>query len=80
MTDTERYEKYNLMRKLCVGYETAIRAKMKDEGKTVYTCYLSVADEENELFFVDIEIGGSEKTYRHVKGNFKDIQIIKLFF
>ncbi len=80
MTDKEKYEKYCEMRKLATGYKTAIRAKMENTGRTVYTLFISPVEEETETYFIDIEVGGSEKTYRHVKGNFTGTQIVKLFF
>ena len=68
MTHTEKYDIYNEMMTDIPNLENRIRQSLTENGYTIYTVFLSVQDEENRLYFCDIEYGGSPEKYNRIYG------------
>lgn len=79
MDEKKKYEIYRYM------FDNAQELRMKIEGSLihkysmVYTVFVSVGDEEKNLYFVDVEAGGSRETYFHYRGMLTEEQILKKF-
>ena len=63
-----KYEIYRTMCDTAYKLEKAIREYYDKKGLKVYCAYVSVGNEEQRLYFVDIEIGGSANTYKRIYG------------
>lgn len=67
MTHTEKYDIYNEMMNDIPNLENRIRRSLTESGYTIYTVFLSVQDEENRLYFCDIEYGnGTPEGYNRI--------------
>ena len=79
MTDRQKYEIYRQM------FDRAQELRIEIEGHLihvypiVYSVFVSVGDEEKNLYFVDVEAGGSRETYFHYRGMLTEEQILKKF-
>ena len=69
---------YNKMHSKISSLEQRIRTHLEKLGLKIYTVYLTVGSEETEEYFVDIEYGGSESTYRRYRGLCSEEKLIKL--
>lgn len=63
-----KYEIYRTMCDTAYKLEKAIRDYYDKKGLKVYSAYVSVGSEEERMYFVDIEIGGSPTTYQRIYG------------
>lgn len=77
MNEKERYETYRKMFDRAQELRFEISNKLTHKYSMVYTVFVAVGDEEQGLYFVDVEAGGSEKTYFHFQGRLTEEQILK---
>lgn len=62
------YETYREMYETSQKLEKAVRAYYEKKGYKVYSAYVSVGKEDERLYFVDIEVGGSPDLYKRIYG------------
>ena len=79
MDEKKRYEIY------CHMFDNAQELTIKIQNNlihkySVYTVFISVGDEEKNLYFVDVEAGGSREAYFHYRGMLTEEQILKKFY
>lgn len=79
MTDRQKYEIYRQMFDRAEELRIEIEGHLIHKYSMVYTVFVSVGDEEKNLYFVDVEAGGSRETYFHYRGMFTEEQILKKF-
>ena len=78
MDEKKRYENYRHMFNNAQELTIKIQSNLIHKY-SIYTVFVSVGDEEKSLYFVDIEAGGSSKTYFHYRGMLTEEQILKKF-
>lgn len=79
MTDRQKYEIYRQMFDRAQELRIEIEGHLIHKYSMVYGVFVSVGDEEKNLYFVDVEAGGSRKTYFHFRGMLTEEQILKKF-
>lgn len=79
MTERQKYETYRQMFDRAQELRIEIEGHLIHKYSMVYTVFVSVGDEEKNLYFVDVEAGGSRETYFHYKGMLTEEQILKKF-
>ena len=80
MTHTEKYDIYNEMMNDIPDLENRIRQSLTENGYIIYTVFLSVQDEENRLYFCDIEYGnGTPEGYNRIYKNLSKEALEKHF-
>ena len=80
MTDRQKYETYRRMFDKAQELRIEIERHLIHKFSMVYEVFVAVGDEEKNLYFVDVEAGGSEKTYFHYRGMLTEEQIKEKFF
>lgn len=79
MTERQKYEVYRQMFDRAQELRIEIEGHLIHKYSMVYTVFVSVGDEEKNLYFVDVEAGGSRETYFHYRGMLTEEQILKKF-
>lgn len=79
MTSKERYNRYMDMFEEAQELQKQLEHELPNNYNKVYSVYVAVGDEEKELYFIDIEVGGSAQSYHRWKGLFTKDAIIKRF-
>lgn len=79
MTERQKYETYRQMFDRAQELRIEIEGHLIHKYSMVYTVFVSVGDEEKNLYFVDVEAGGSRETYFHYRGMLTEEQILKKF-
>ena len=80
MTHKEKYNIYNEMMNDIPELENRIRQNLMESGYTIYTVFLAVQDEENRLYFCDIEYGnGTSEGYNRLYKNLSKEALEKFF-
>lgn len=79
MTDRQKYEIYRQMFDRAQELRIEIEGHLIHKYSMVYSVFVSVGDEEKNLYFVDVEAGGSRETYFHYRGMLTEEQILKKF-
>lgn len=80
MTGREKYEVYREMTDEIPELEARIRQSLSERDYKIYSVFLAVADEENKLYFCDIEYGGSPEKYNRIYKNLSKETIVKHFY
>lgn len=80
MDEKKRYEIYRYMFDNAQKLAIKIQSNLIHKYSMIYTVFVSVGDEEKDLYFVDVEAGGSRETYFHYRGMLTEEQILKKFY
>ena len=80
MTHKEKYDIYTEMMNDIPELENRIRQSLMEREYTIYTVFLAVQDEENRLYFCDIEYGnGTPEGYNRIYKNLSKEALEKFF-
>ena len=79
MNRQEQYNKYVEMRKIAQDLHELIFDKVSTYAKNVYNVAIFVGDEELNTYFIDVEIGGSESSYKRWYGYYTLDKIYTMF-
>lgn len=80
MTHKEKYDIYTEMMNDIPELENRIRQSLTEREYTIYTIFLAVQDEENRLYFCDIEYGnGTPEGYNRIYKNLSKEALEKFF-
>lgn len=79
MDEKKRYEIYRYMFDNAQELTTKIQSNLIHKYSMIYTVFVAVGDEEKNLYFADVEAGGSRETYFHYRGMLTEEQILKKF-
>ena len=73
------YLDYREAMKQAQFFENEIRKILALKSVKVYNVYVSVGDEREGTYFLDVEIGGSPETYKRWYGYYTEERIRKMF-
>lgn len=77
MTEREKYETYRKMFDKAQELTNKVNEHLPHVYSKIYSVFIAVGDEEKGLYFVDIEAGGSPKTYFHTRTMLTEEKILK---
>ena len=73
------YLDYREAMKQAEYFEDEIRKVLAKKPVKIYNVYVSVGDEEEGTYFLDVEIGGSPEAYKRWYGYYTAERIYKMF-
>ena len=79
MDEKKKYEIYRYMFDNAQELRNKIESSLIHKYSMVYSVFVAVGDEEKNLYFVDVEAGGSKETYFHCREMLTEEQILKKF-
>lgn len=79
MNRQEQYYKYCEMHEKAQQLTKEIEEELPKNYAKVYCVFICVADEEKELYNIDIEVGGSAETYHRWRGLYTEQKLRQRF-